>query len=139
MIEAGANEVPNDVMLKAIAAGHEEIKKMVAFIADIQKEIGKPKFEFNSMEVPTDMFDAIYDFAADRVKVALDTNDKNVRDERLQPIEMCIRDSLSDAPEKRGQNGKQGLFYWGADRAFAVGDRQGALRGTGGTSRPASG
>ncbi len=86
MIEAGANEVPNDVMLKAIAAGHEEIKKMVAFIADIQKEIGKPKFEFNSMEVPTDMFDAIYDFAADRVKVALDTNDKNVRDERLQPI-----------------------------------------------------
>ena len=86
MIEAGANEVPNDVMLKAIAAGHEEIKKMVAFIADIQKEIGKPKFEFNSMEVPSDMFDAIYDFAADRVKVALDTNDKNVRDERLQPI-----------------------------------------------------
>ena len=86
MIEAGANEVPNDVMLKAIAVGHEEIKKMVAFIADIQKEIGKPKFEFNSMEVPTDMFDAIYDFAADRVKVALDTNDKNVRDERLQPI-----------------------------------------------------
>ena len=86
MIEAGANEVPNDVMLNAIAAGHEEIKKMVAFISDIQKEIGKPKFEFNSMEVPTDMFDAIYDFAADRVKVALDTNDKNVRDERLQPI-----------------------------------------------------
>ena len=86
MIEAGANEVPNDVMLKAIAAGHEEIKKMVAFIGDIQKEIGKPKFEFNSMEVPSDMFDAIYDFAADRVKVALDTNDKNVRDERLQPI-----------------------------------------------------
>ena len=86
MIEAGANEVPNDVMLKAIAAGHEEIKKMVAFIGDIQSEIGKPKFEFNSMEVPSDMFDAIYDFAADRVKVALDTNDKNVRDERLQPI-----------------------------------------------------
>ncbi len=86
MIEAGANEVPNDVMLKAIAAGHEEIKKMVAFIGDIQKEIGKPKFPFESMEVPTDMFDAIYDFAADRVKVALDTNDKNVRDERLQPI-----------------------------------------------------
>ena len=86
MIEAGANEVPNDVMLDAIAKGHDEIKKMTAFIADIQKEIGKPKFHFDSMDVPTDMFDAIYDFAADRVKVALDTNDKNVRDERLQPI-----------------------------------------------------
>ncbi len=86
MIEAGANEVPNNVMLDAIAKGHEEIKKMVAFIGDIQKEIGKEKFTFESMDVPADMFDAIYDFAADRVKVALDTNDKNVRDERLQPI-----------------------------------------------------
>jgi len=86
MIEAGANEVPNDVMLDAIAKGHEEIKKMVKFIGDIKDEIGKEKFTFESMEVPTEMFDAIYDFAADRVKVALDTNDKNVRDERLQPI-----------------------------------------------------
>ncbi|MCR4889721.1 MAG: polyribonucleotide nucleotidyltransferase [Ruminococcus sp.] len=86
MIEAGANEVPEDTMLEAILAGHEEIKKMVAFISDIQKQIGKPKFTFESMEVDHDMFDAIEAFAADRVKVALDTNDKNVRDERLAPI-----------------------------------------------------
>ena len=86
MIEAGANEVPEDTMLDAILTGHEEIKKMVAFISDIQKQIGKPKFAFESMEVDHDMFDAIEAFAADRVKVALDTNDKNVRDERLAPI-----------------------------------------------------
>ncbi len=86
MIEAGANEVPEDVMLDAILTGHEEIKKMVAFIDDIRKEIGKPKFTFESMEVDHDMFDAIEAFSADRVKVALDTNDKTVRDARLAPI-----------------------------------------------------
>lgn len=86
MIEAGANEVPEDVMLNAILTGHEEIKKMVAFIDDIRKEIGKPKFTFESMEVDHDMFDTIEAFSADRVKVALDTNDKTVRDTRLAPI-----------------------------------------------------
>lgn len=86
MIEAGANEVPEDKMLEAIMAGHEEIKKMVAFIKDIQSQIGKPKFAFESMEVDHDMFDAIEEFAVERVKFALDTNDKNVRDERLAPI-----------------------------------------------------
>ncbi|MBQ6946292.1 MAG: polyribonucleotide nucleotidyltransferase [Ruminococcus sp.] len=86
MIEAGANEVPEDKMLECILTGHEEIKKMVAFIDDIRKEIGKPKFAFESMDVDHDMFDAIEAFAADRVKVALDTNDKTVRDARLAPI-----------------------------------------------------
>lgn len=86
MIEAGANEVPEDTMLEAILKGHEEIKKMVAFISGIREQIGKPKFTFESMEVDHDMFDAIEAFASDRVKVALDTNDKNVRDERLAPI-----------------------------------------------------
>lgn len=86
MIEAGANEVPEDTMLDAILKGHEEIKKMVAFINDIKNQIGKPKFAFESQEVDHDMFDAVEEFASERVKVALDTNDKNVRDERLAPI-----------------------------------------------------
>lgn len=86
MIEAGANEVPEDTMLEAIMTGHEEIKKMVAFISDIKNQIGKPKFTFESQEVDHDMFDAIEEFAAERVKLALDTDDKTVRDERLAPI-----------------------------------------------------
>lgn len=86
MIEAGANEVPEDTMLDAILKGHEEIKKMVAFISDIKNQIGKPKFTFESQEVDHDMFDAVEEFASDRVKVALDTDDKTVRDERLAPI-----------------------------------------------------
>ena len=86
MIEAGANEVDDETMLKAILMGHEEIKKIVAFIKDIQKEIGKPKFEFESQEVDHDMFEAIEAMTIDKVKLALDTDDKNVREARLQPI-----------------------------------------------------
>ncbi len=86
MIEAGANEVDDDKMLEAIMFGHEEIKKFVKFINEIKAEIGKPKFEFESMEVDHDLFDAIAEMAEEKVKFALDTNDKNVREERLQPI-----------------------------------------------------
>ena len=101
MIEAGANEVDDDTMLNAIIAGHTEIKKLVAFISDIQAQIGKKKFEFESMEVDHDMFDAIEEFAADRVKVALDTDDKNKREEMLNPIKDDIHAKFDEIyPEK---------------------------------------
>jgi len=101
MIEAGANEVDDETMLKAIEAGHEEIKKLVEFIKNIQAEIGKKKFEFESMEVDHDMFDAIEAFAADRVKVALDTDDKNKREEMLNPIKDDIHAEFDEKhPEK---------------------------------------
>lgn len=96
MIEAGADEVDDDTMLEAILKGHEEIKKMVSFISDIQKEIGKPKFEFESQEVDHDLFDEIEAFAAEDIKAALDTNDKNVRDARLQPIIDAIHEKFDD-------------------------------------------
>ncbi len=92
MIEAGANEVPNDVMLDAIALAHEEIKKMVAFIADIQAQIGKPKFAFVSQEVPHELLDAVLEEFGDDFKAALDTDDKNVREERLLPIKDAIHE-----------------------------------------------
>ncbi len=101
MIEAGANQVPDDKMLEAIAYGHEEIKKMVAFIADIAKEIGKEKFTFESQEVDHDMFEAIKEFAIDDVKFALDTDDKNVREARLQPVKDAIHAKFDELyPEK---------------------------------------
>ncbi|MEZ3454090.1 MAG: polyribonucleotide nucleotidyltransferase [Oscillospiraceae bacterium] len=101
MIEAGANEVDDDTMLKAIMTGHEEIKKIVAFISDIQKEIGKKKFEFESMEVDHDLFDAIETLVGEKVKVALDTNDKNIREERLNPIKDEVHEKFDEEyPEK---------------------------------------
>ncbi len=99
MIEAGANEIPDDLMLEAIKFGHAEIKNMVAFIADIQKQIGKPKFEFESMELDHDMMDKIMDQFGDKLKEALDTDDKNVRDARLLPIQDEIVEKYSEEYE----------------------------------------
>ena len=86
MIEAGANEVPDDVMFDAIMTGHRENQKIVEFINSIVAEIGKEKFTFESSNPDTEMFEAIKEFAIDDVKFALDTDDKNVRDERMLPI-----------------------------------------------------
>ncbi len=86
MIEAGANEVPDDVMFDAIMTGHRENQKIVEFINSIVAEIGKEKFTFESSNPDTEMFEAIKEFAIDDVKFALDTDDKTVRDERMLPI-----------------------------------------------------
>ncbi|KAI4453353.1 polyribonucleotide nucleotidyltransferase [Holotrichia oblita] len=84
MIEAGAKEIPDDVMYDAIMFAHEEIKKLCAFIQGIQDEIGKKtKFEYQSMEVDSTLYEDIKAFAIDLIKGALDTDDKNVREERL--------------------------------------------------------
>ena len=86
MIEAGAKEIPNDIMFDGIMKGHAENQKMVAFIKDIQSQIGKEKFTFETSDPDPAMFEAIKEFAIDDVKAALDTDDKNVRDERLLPV-----------------------------------------------------
>lgn len=86
MIEAGANEIPDDVMLEAIKVAQAENKKIVEFINSIVKEIGKEKFTFTSTAVDENMYNDIKAFAIDKVKAALDTNDKNVREERLKLV-----------------------------------------------------
>lgn len=101
MIEAGANEIDNETMLNAIKAGHEEIKKMVDFIANAQKEIGKEKFTFESQDVPEDLFEAMKEFALDKVKFALDTDDKNIREERLFPILEEVHEKFDSMYEDR--------------------------------------
>ena len=86
MIEAGANEVSDEVMYEAIMQAHEEIKKLVAFINNIVSEIGKPKFAYPSCELDHDMFDEIFAYCEKAVMEALDTDDKTVRDAKMQPI-----------------------------------------------------
>ncbi len=86
MIEAGAHEVPEDIMMKAILAAHEEIKKICAFISEVAAEIGKPKREYQHIVVEESLFEEIRAEFSDKVKAALDTNDKTVRDERLKPV-----------------------------------------------------
>ena len=86
MIEAGANEVSDEVMFEAIMKAHEECKGVVKFINEIVAEIGKPKFAYASGELDHDMFDEIFAYCEQRVMEALDTDDKNVRDAKMQPI-----------------------------------------------------
>jgi len=86
MIEAGANEVDDDTMYDAIMKAHEVIKELLGFINGIIAEVGKPKFAYPSCELDHDMFDEIFDFCEKDVMEALDTDDKTVRDAKMQPI-----------------------------------------------------
>ncbi|MBQ2829135.1 MAG: polyribonucleotide nucleotidyltransferase, partial [Clostridia bacterium] len=86
MIEAGANEVDNDTMYDAIMFAHAENQKIVEFIKGIQAQIGKEKVTCPSCDPSEEMFEAVKEFAIDDVRVALDTDDKRIRDERLLPI-----------------------------------------------------
>ena len=106
MIEAGAKEVADDVMLEAIMKGFAEIQKMVEFIKGVQKEIGKPKFTFESQEVDHDLFEEIKAFAEERVMAALDTDDKNLRDQNLAPIEEDVRAKFDPENLRPGVIGK---------------------------------
>ncbi len=86
MIEAGANEISNEVMFDGIMFAHEENKKVVEFIKSIVAEIGREKIAFESNDPSEELYEAIKAFAIEDVKVALDTDDKRIRDERLLPI-----------------------------------------------------
>ena len=104
MIEAGANCVDDDTMYKAIMAGHEANQPIIQFIKNIQEEIGKPKFDYPSNEPDHDMFEAIYNFAEADVKVAMDTDDKNIRDERLLPIYDAVHEKFDEIyPEQEAK------------------------------------
>ena len=96
MIEAGANEVDDDTMYKAIMQAHEEIKNLLVFINGIIAEIGKPKFEYPSCELDHDMFDKIFAFCEKDVMEALDTDDKNVRDTKMVPIKDAILEKFTE-------------------------------------------
>ncbi len=86
MIEAGAKEVSEDVVFEGIQLAHEEIKKICDFIAGIQAEVGKPKFSYEPHVVDEELFADIKAFAEDKLKVALDTDDKNIREQNLKVV-----------------------------------------------------
>lgn len=96
MIEAGANEVPDDIMLDGIIYAHQEIKKIVAFIEQIKQQIGKPKFEYASAELDHDFYDAVKEYSLTKIEQALDTDDKDVRDARLAVIEKDITEHFAE-------------------------------------------
>ena len=96
MIEAGANEISDELMFDCIMAGHEANKEIVKFINGIVAEIGKPKFEFESNDPDPEIFKEIEDFCIDDVKKALDTDDKTVRDAALLPIYNAVHEKFDE-------------------------------------------
>ena len=100
MIEAGANEIPDDIMLEAIKNGHQEIIKICKFISDIQKEIGKPKFEYKSFAVSEELYAEIEAEYKDRMYQDVQAVDKEVRDANIDKI---TEDIITFVTEKHGE------------------------------------
>ena len=101
MIEAGANEIPNDTMLEAIKKAHEEIKNICNFISKIKEEIGKPKFEYKSFAVDSEFYQDIVANFKDRMYKDVQATDKEVRDSNIDKITEDIKAYVT---EKYGED-----------------------------------
>ena len=100
MIEAGANEVPNDTMFEAIKMAHEENQKIIALIDQMVSEVGKPKFEYPHADFNQELFDKIVADFMDEAKAAMDTDDKNIREARWNAmIEKWHEKYLEEYPD----------------------------------------
>lgn len=96
MIEAGANQVSDEVMYNGIMAGHTANQQIIELIKKMKEEIGKEKFSYPSNEPDQDMLAAIKEFAIEDIRVALDTDDKTVRDARLKPIYEKVHEKFDE-------------------------------------------
>ena len=86
MIEAGADEIPDDIMLEAIKKAHKEIKKLCTFIGKMKKEIGKPKFEYKSFAVNEEIYAEVEKEYKSKMYEAVQAVDKEVRDENIDKL-----------------------------------------------------
>jgi len=96
MIEAGANEVPEDVMLKAIKKGHEEIKRLIDFIDGIVKEVGREKFTYTPVTVPQEIYDEVVSLCKEELTDALMTPDKNEREKNVEEVSKKVHQALDE-------------------------------------------
>lgn len=103
MVEAGAKEVPDEEMLKAIIKGHGTIKKICEFIEGIAAQVGKPKFEYQSCAVPADLYEAVKELAYDEMKEAVLAVDKTVRDSKVDALSKKVLEALAERyPDSTG-------------------------------------
>ena len=100
MIEAGANEVPEDKMIEAIFAAHEVNQKVIAFIETIVAECGKPKHDYVSFAVPEELFDAMKEIVTpEEMEVAVFTDDKQTREENIRKVTERLEEAFADNEE----------------------------------------
>ena len=96
MVEAGAQEVPEDVMLDAIMFAHEEIKKIIVFIDEIIAEIGKPKMEVSLYKIPEEIDLAVREYAEGKMRTAIQTYDKLERLENMDAVEVETKEYFAE-------------------------------------------
>ncbi len=100
MIEAGANEVPEDVMLEAIYKAHEINQTIIAFINQIVSEVGRPKHSYTSCAIPEEMFARIREIVSPQeMEKAVFTDEKQVREENIRQITERLEESFADHEE----------------------------------------
>jgi len=100
MIEAGAKEVPDDVVYDAIMLAHEEIKKLCDFVDEIADAVGKKdKIKYEAFDINHDLYDDVERLAIDEIKNALDTDDKKIRDARMLVVEEKLEAELAEKYE----------------------------------------
>ena len=104
MIETEAKEVPEDILLKGIELAHETNKKIVAFINTIVETIGKPKFTFEKAAVNHDLLDELCAYGMDQIEYALDTDDKNLREQRLTAARVDFAEKFAEKYEDFDEN-----------------------------------
>ena len=96
MVEAGAQEVPEDVILDAIMFAHEEIKKIIVFIDEVIEEIGKPKMAVNLYKVPEEIDQAVREYAEGKMRTAIQTYDKMERLENMDAVEVETKEYFAE-------------------------------------------
>ena len=104
MIEAGADEIPNETMLEAIKKAHVEIKNICNFISEIKAEIGKPKFEYKSFAVDPEFYQDIVEHFKDRMYQDVQATDKEVRDQNIDKI---TEDITAYVVDKYGEDAEE--------------------------------
>ena len=104
MVEAGADEVPEAVMLDAILFAHEEIKKIVGFIDEIVAEVGKPKQETALYKVPEDIDMAVRAYAESKMKEAIKTFDKQERLDNMDAVEVDAKEHFAEIYPDNGKD-----------------------------------
>ncbi|MGN0819501.1 MAG: polyribonucleotide nucleotidyltransferase [Christensenellaceae bacterium] len=111
MVEAGAKEVDDEVMIGAILFGHEEIKKQCAFIEGIVAECGKKKLEIELYHVPEDLDNAVRAYASEKLDYALDTFDRFERQARQDEVEKDCLEHFADIYPDMTREIKDSLYY----------------------------
>lgn len=104
MVEAGAEEIPDELMLEAILFAHKEIKKVVEFIETIVAEVGKEKIEVTLFEINADVEKAVREFATDKMKEAVKTVEKLERMEKMDAVKEATFENFEDIVEEFGQD-----------------------------------